>query len=111
MDYAVEHARCHELNMSVLAPINHVRILKRMYLPCELIGLNGRVHTKEYDNINDKITIIWSFDFDKVPPPSKKSKRIWINFIQWLSNQNVETKMILSIIVNFNTKCPMIRGL
>ena len=56
MDYAVEHARCHELNMSVLAPINHARILKRMHLPCELIGLNGRVHAKEYDKINDKST-------------------------------------------------------
>ena len=34
MDYAVEYARCHELNMSVLVPINHARMLKRMYLPC-----------------------------------------------------------------------------
>ena len=64
MDYAVEYARCQDLKIHVLAPINHVRTSKRMHLPCELFGLNGRVQTKEYRNTNDKSTIVWNFKFD-----------------------------------------------
>ena len=74
MDCAVEHARCQDLKMSVLAPINHVRTWKRMRLPCELFRLNGRVQTKEHRNTHDKSAIIWNFKFDQGTTHSKKSK-------------------------------------
>ena len=41
MDYSIICKNQNNLSNQIIAPINQVRIWKRMYLPCELVQLNG----------------------------------------------------------------------
>ena len=47
MSCAVEYANGKNLKKEILAPLNQVRISKKMYLLCELLGLRGTEITKE----------------------------------------------------------------
>ena len=38
MDYAIQYVKEKDKNYKILAPINYMRLRKRMYLPCELIS-------------------------------------------------------------------------
>ena len=42
-----------QLNKEILAPINYIRLRKKVYLPCELVGLEGNIKTKAFDEINE----------------------------------------------------------
>ena len=57
MDYAVEYVRSNELKPNALAPINHVRMWKKMTLPCELIGFTGTKETTAYLKSNSHILL------------------------------------------------------
>ena len=100
MDFVREYVTQLKLNESIIAPINQVRIFKRMYLPCELIGLNGNRLTKEARDEDAKSVIEWKIKFDDVPRPSKKSFHHWKSFVEWIS------KMEIITIVDFE---PMIK--
>ena len=56
-----------------MQPINQVRIYKKMYLPCELIGLNEQYFTKQAREKEDKSSIEQKIQFYEVPKQSKKS--------------------------------------
>ena len=43
----VEYIRNQEFGYEIIAPINQVRIYKRMMLPYELVGFQGSNKTKE----------------------------------------------------------------
>ena len=38
MDYAVEYLKSNEMDMSLIVPLNYVRLWKQIILPCELVG-------------------------------------------------------------------------
>ena len=72
MDYARTFVKTNKISELCVAPINQVRTRKKMCLPCELIGLNGKHVTKEAREIEAKSTVEWKVEFDEVPKPSKK---------------------------------------
>jgi len=91
MDYAVKYIEAERLQEKILAPINHVRLHKRMVLPCELVGFNGERTTKEMREHYSQSCVKWTMEFEKVPKPSKKSYQIWEEFIKWLKEQKIQT--------------------
>ena len=73
MDYAKKYVYEQKLKNNILTPINQMRIWKGVYLPCELVGVNGREMTKVFCEVNGKSSIEWKFQFEKVPNPSNKT--------------------------------------
>ena len=71
MDYAIEHTKSNELKEELLAPLNQVRMHKRMLIPCELVGFSGDKMTKEMREKEARSCIEWKINFDVVPKPSK----------------------------------------
>ena len=59
IDYAEECVGCKEKDKNALAPLNHVRLWKKMVLPCELIGLTGKKKTKAYQQVESKSSLKW----------------------------------------------------
>ena len=47
MDYVIKYMESEELKDKIIAPINQVRIYKRMFLPCELVEFNSEKITRE----------------------------------------------------------------
>ena len=98
MDFAIKYVEQKQLNETSIAPINQVRIFKKMYLPCELIGFSGNRLTREAREEEAKSSIEWMIEFDAVPRPSKKSFQIWNNFVGWIVSQEIMT------VVDFESK-------
>ena len=74
---------CEEkLKEEILAPINHIRLRKKVYLPCKLVGVDGKSKTKAFKEINECSSIRWKFSFEQVPQASNKTRSIWNQFIQ-----------------------------
>ena len=99
MDYAVEYVRSNELEPNIIAPINHVRMWKKMTLPCELIGFTGTKETTACLKADAKSSLRWSTQFPEINKPSKKSIIIWSSFITWLKGNKIDT------ILDFCDKC------
>jgi len=91
MDYAQQYVKQNQLSDISIASMNQVRIFKKMYLPCELIGLKGDCLTKEAKVNEEKSSIVWKIEFDEVPKPSKKSFHTWKYFVEWMVTQNIIT--------------------
>ena len=102
MSYAVEYVNEKNLKKEILAPINQVRISKKMYLPCEILGLRGTEITKAGAQIKETSSIVWKFEFEKVLQLSKKTKEVWEDYLEWLKVKNVQT--ILDFTNHCNTK-------
>ena len=47
IDYAIKYIKTNELKEEILAPINQVRIYKRMIIQCKLVGFSRDKLTKE----------------------------------------------------------------
>ena len=58
MDYIVKYIKCEKLETGILAPINQIRIWKRVYLPYELVGLDGIEQIREFQEIEAKSLIV-----------------------------------------------------
>lgn len=81
MEMAVEHAR--EIDdYEIAAPIDQVRIRKKMMLPHELVDFKGERKTKEAWHDEDASCVTWQNHFENVPKPSKKSYEIWNKFAE-----------------------------
>ena len=89
MDYAIKHVKNKELKDEILAPINQVRIHKRMMIPCELVGFSGDKSTKEMREKEARSSVIWKFKFDVVPKPSNRSYGTWEQCVKWLKEQRI----------------------
>jgi len=50
MDYMAEYIKVKKLPNEIIALINQMRLYKKLYLPCELIGMNGDEKTESYLN-------------------------------------------------------------
>ena len=95
MDMIVKYVEEEKTNKDLISTLNQVRIYKKMILPCELIGFMGRRKTREAREEKEQSCVKWKCKFCKVPKPSKKSHSLWMKFVEWLSNQD------LQIIVDF----------
>ena len=102
MDYVKMYVKMNQISELCIAPINQVRIQKKMYLPCELIGLNGKHVTKEAKETEHKSNVEWNIEFEEVPKPSKKSYELWKKFVEWIIMQDIVT--IVDFEPNIRTK-------
>ena len=68
-----------------------MRLRKKVYLPCKLVGVDGKTKIKVFEEINECSSIRWKFSFEQVPQASNKTRSIWNQFIQWLFEQNIQT--------------------
>ena len=66
-----------------------MRIYKQIFLPCELVGMEGESKTAEFKNEGAKSSFRWKYAFDRVPNPSSKTKELWKEFIDWLLQQRI----------------------
>ena len=72
MDYTVIYVEENEMIYKIIEAINHVRIYKRMILPCELTGFFGNKVTREAREVFERSSIMWKIKFDVVPKPHKR---------------------------------------
>ena len=100
MDYAIKYVKEKELTCEVAEAINHVRMYKKMILPCELVGFRGDKETKEAREVFELSTILWKVKFDEVRKPHKRLIAEWIDFVVWLKEQQIETIVDFSKSVN-----------
>ena len=83
-----------EMPLSTIKVINHVRLFKKMMLPCELIGFHGNKITKEAREVMSESSIKWKIKFDIVSKPYKRLVEEWTSFVEWLKLQHIETLII-----------------
>ena len=76
MDYAIEHSK----EIKTIEAINHVKIFKKIMLPCELVGFRGGKETKELREWSVQSSIKWNVDFEEVIKPHKRLAEEWKKF-------------------------------
>ena len=91
MRYAREYVKDDNNKINTLKLINHVRLYKRVYLPCELLGQSGRDQTIAYRDKEAESQIKWTFYHHKIGRPLKKAFKRWNRFVIWLQSLNVKT--------------------
>ena len=87
MDYAIQYSS----NLKTVEAINHVRLFKKMILPCELIGFRGNDETREFREVYEASSINWNVSFEYVKKPHKRLLEEWVKFLCWLKNQEIVT--------------------
>ena len=98
MDMVAKYVKELNLGYDIIAPINQVRISKRIMLPCELVGFKGDRKTKEARYDKEQSSVLWKIQFEKVPKLSKKLYELWRSFVDWLLTKRIE------IIVDFDNE-------
>ena len=91
MNYAKIYIEQNQYSEMHMHPINQVLIYEKMYLPCELIRLNGQYFEKEAIEMEDKSSIEQKIEFNKVLKPSKKSFKLWREFVVWIKAKEIMT--------------------
>ena len=86
IEYEAQYIRAEKNQSMRMQRINRVRIHKRMYLPFELVNIDGRQPTNAYYNQEEISLIKWSmydcdFEFEEVPL-SKADYKEWYKFIK-----------------------------
>ena len=76
MDIACKYVKNDHMKALVNQQINHVRSWKRVYLICELIGMNGKTRTIFYWNKKAKSPLKWWFMNANVAEPGRESFRV-----------------------------------
>jgi len=87
MDFAVEYSN----QLNIVEAINHVRIYKKMILPCELLGFLGNKETREMRHWEEPSSIRWKVGFEEVIKPHKRLVEEWSKFVTWLTSQEINT--------------------
>ena len=90
MDYAVDYVKRVQRS-GVIEAINHVRIYKKMILPCELVGFTGETETREFRNVLEESSVMWKVSFNIVLKPHKRIVEVWSQFLEWMKEQHIET--------------------
>ena len=68
----------------IIAKLNQVRLFKRAYLPCELVGLVGDAQMKYCKSFEEPSLIVWKFQIPHASKPRGKVKTIWAQFLNWI---------------------------
>ena len=87
IDHALKHVKEKKHGCDVVEATNHVRMLKQMILPCELVGFEGDKETKEAQEVCEKSATMWKARFEEVQKPHKHLIEEWHRFVQWLKEQ------------------------
>ena len=61
MDYALEYCNQFQKASQILAQLNFIHLKKKVLLPIELLGRNGRSQTSYYSNIDEDSSVKWEF--------------------------------------------------
>ena len=77
MDFAVEYSN----QLNIVEAINHVRIYKKMILPCELLGFLGNKEMREMRHWEEPSSIRWKVGFEEVIKPHKRLVEEWSKFV------------------------------
>ena len=91
MDQVKEYVKDEKVPIEKLARLNYMRNFKKMYLPCELVEIDGSSESVEKRNHLEISCIRWKMNFTEVKKPSKNTVEEWNKFVRWLSQQNVQT--------------------
>ena len=75
IDFVMKYVEEMKLKYNTIQPLNQMRIFK-MYLPCELVGLDSKSITTAYTNEEECSDIMWKFPFQNVPKLSSKTKQL-----------------------------------
>ena len=91
MEHARECAHSEVKDIETLELINHVRMFKHVFLPCELLRKSGRECTEAsvYDIKLSQLK--WTFYHQCVEQPSRRYFKAWKQFLEWLRKQRVKT--------------------
>ena len=93
MECALEHEKEKVRPKGITRKINHVRLWKRSMLPCEIFGINGN-NTSACGEKDDEHSLMqWKFLIPKAEKPNRSCFRKWRQFVAWLRNQEVTTKI------------------
>ena len=82
MKYVIEYISSKELHKVIYNQINHVHLYKKILLPAEIVGAEGRCKTKYYFNFEATSTLQWKIKFLMVAKPITIAKRAWDTFKQ-----------------------------
>ena len=82
MDYAVKHVKEMKLNPKIIPPTNCMRHCKKLRLPCELVGIRGRIKTNAFMDVESKSSLGQRISFYQVPKLSNKTKSAWNEFFR-----------------------------
>ena len=91
MDMARRYVQVKHMDVKVLGVINLVRKKKKVYLPCELVGMNGKTPTQCYIKLHEQSQLKWSFSSEIEEPITRHQIKIWESFIQWLVTIPIQT--------------------
>ena len=80
MDYAIQHSK----DLKIVEVINHVRLCKKMTLPCELFGFSGNCKTKEHREVCELSSIRYQVNFEYLIKLHKRLIDEWKKFANWL---------------------------
>ena len=92
MEYAIEYVNLYDKKQDDLWNINYVRMKKGVYLPCELVGANGKQQTSCYSIITEQSPIQWDFNKVLQSEVTKGQRKTWEDFIRWLRTKSIETE-------------------
>ena len=81
MDHAREHVHSEVKGIETLELINHIRMFKQVFLPCELVGKSGRecIEASIYDVKLSQLK--WTFYHHHVEQPPRKAFKAWKQFV------------------------------
>jgi len=74
MDYVAEYVREKDRSNNDITLLNHMRLYKKMILPCELVDLMGNRETNGFRDEIAMSCLKWKIVFPVIPKPSKKQK-------------------------------------
>ena len=80
-----------EYNKETLTILNHMRMFKKVFSPCKLIGGSGRDETEVFKDNSKESQMRWTFCLHEIDKPSRKAFKIWRTFIAWLKKQEIKT--------------------
>ena len=90
MDMACEYAKEKPHLEETHKRINQVRLLKKVYLPCEILGINGRSSTKCFSNKYEIIPLRWWFIKSNIKQPNKGYMKVWHYFLEFLVSKRID---------------------
>ena len=84
IEFTEEFITSEKRKISELQMINIVRNYKKMYLPVELVETRGVNQTLVYNDIKERSSIQWKWEFPPIKPPKGKKVAIWNDFKAWI---------------------------
>ena len=68
----------------ILELINHVRMCKKAFLMCKLVGGSQRKEIDAFKDLHQVSQMKWTFCGNRIDVPSKRAFQAWKLFAIWL---------------------------